>query len=609
MPLTPNLLNSIPTIFHSFGKISYIFEKSLDKFESGYIMNCGRANGRVEAAFAFRFSPSCSLPKKLREVKMDFRAIPRAKFTPQDKAIPGRENEMKPNYAGGIAFKTDPVVQLYRLLLSVPNQTYYRTEEDVWFDLRRLVEYFLNKGDYHILIKLAEATVPLAFRPHTRLAMYAFMLDMTDSPEVKKAVRESFIKTVKSLNYLQEFMRVWVSIRPKRKSNSSIRKLINAWFEYNKDDLEYQAVKYFERHGWSVYDLMRFAHPKLEIPVAKDIVSFRRFKYKADFNTRLFKLRKELQNMEPEEVASLIVKENLFREVIPENLRKNSEVLKALAKTSPALSFIKSIPELASAGLLDYGDKEFLNFVCDKIMKSAEVLHPFDLAVMYFIYSNGETRRRRFNTIEDVKKTLNEATLKAFNRYKETDNPFGNKKVFIAVDTSGSMWGGYTTAGILPIQSAAVFSKLIGDAAMKYVSGTFADYFKPFQYDFSDDFNGIIEQFHEYGACCGTNAGSAIEFLIRKQIDVDLIVMITDSQSWHGKQVAELVVSYRDLVGKEVPIFLINTVPAYCATQLLDPKDPLSFELVGDSADIMRLIEMAVAGKLSPNFVYKLIEE
>ena len=540
---------------------------------------------------------------------MDIRKLRGAKYTPQGQPIAGRENEMVENRAGGVVFKDDLPTLFYKELLTDPKTYYYLSEEQFYRELISNAKRILAQNPTGFFNLLHDASL-YTLRPHSWLVALAVAFD-SGTDEVKQMARKFLVSHIRSLNYLQEFLAIWKEIHP-RKSTTAVKKAVSEWIYAHRDKFDYQAAKYFERNKWSVRDIFRFAHPPLDEwglkNVAQDVINFAKLGYNAEFSTRFFQLRKRVQKMTAKEAAELIRKENLFREVIPDHLRQEKIVLEALAETSPALSFVKMIPELASAGLLTSGNKTFLALVKEKLQKAAQVLHPFDLAYMAVVYKRGQTLRRNFQPVDEIVRALEDATLKAFYRYKESDeNPFHGKIGFLAIDTSASMTNRYNQLEMRPLTAAAIMAKLFGDLAENYYTGSFADKFVFYQFDLSQSFWEIERDLERYGACCSTNAGSAVEYLLYHKLNVDYIVMITDAMTWQGYQLPELLNDYRKMVGKDVPIFLINVVPGYGTTPL-DPNDPKSFHLIGVSANVVKTVELAVSGRLDANYVEKIMK-
>ena len=544
---------------------------------------------------------------------MDMRNLKGAMYTPQSQPIRGREAEMKKNLAGGYGFKEEPELVFLKFLLFNPRDTYYKTEQEFYRDLIAITkEVYKLYGDR--IFNLMDYASQNALRPHSWLIALAILMRI-GTVETKHKAREFFVSHVNSLNYVMEFLEIWKIISP-RKSNSLIRRTISQWFERMGKDAEYQAAKFFERKGWSVYDLLRFAHVPMDDfelkDLALDIRTFAHKKYKGEYRTKYFQLKQKVaMTTDPRKAAKIIEEEGAVREFVPDELKENPFVLRAIAKRAPYLSFIKMLPELTQK-LTGFNaianDKEFRAFVVNKIHKSAERLHPFDLAIMQFLYAKGESQRRTWRPVREIEVALTDAAEKAFNRYREIESPFKDKRVLLAIDTSGSMRDKYpmTPSGIIPIEAAAVIGKIIGGAANRYIVGTFSDSFEVSNYDLTGTFEDVANQLRKYGRCCSTNAGSVVEWLLSNNTVVDFIVMVTDDESWEGNHFSELIKTYRMKIGKDVPVLLINVVPND-DTSIIDPQDPFSLQIMGDSADVMRTAELFATGNLTRGYIRKIL--
>ena len=536
----------------------------------------------------------------------------------QGEKIKGKENRMSLNDAGGMTFDQDAADVFYRQLLAIPGQAYYVSEgEGFKRQLYAFSEMYKTYGP-EAYAKLIAISAPNAFRPHGILLALAWAMQNFDAAH-KRYVEELIApdKVVRTLNYLYEYVEATRQVG--KKSSYAKRKVIANWLlmadELGK--LEYQSAKYFSRIKWSVWDLLRLSHPKHPktenfVKIVQDIKAWAKGERdEQKFNTRLYKLHARAISLKnnPIELARLIETEKLFRELIPDEARHDPRIAWALAQHAPSLAFVKSLPELASAGALFPGvSQERIDFVIQKINSAAKTLHPIDLAIAAIVYKSGHTMRRNFNPISAISHALSDATIAAFNRYRKSDeNVFRGKTTFIAVDTSGSMRrGDCNGVDIPPIKMAAVMAKLVGGMADSYVSGTFSDDFLPHQYDLTDGISAIAHNFNKYGACCGTNAASAIEWLKSSGKRVDLTVMITDGQAWEGSNADAVLDNYRTMHNVNMPLFLINMQPGY-GNSLFDPKNPLNFWFNGFDASIARVLELAVSGQLSNDYIQKFI--
>ena len=538
----------------------------------------------------------------------------------QDEVIPSKAERMSKNEAGGMTFKQSIVTKFFRALLTIASPTYYVKEEDIYQRQLNIFKEMYDSYGIEAYIKLIEYASKVAFRPHGIILALVWAINNVKENDKRKIVElfDPQRGVIKSLNYLYQFIELNKQLYAK--SSSAKRRAINTWILgcYKQGNFEYQSAKFFQRSGWSIFDVLRISHPKFNEEGFSKIVEDIKAKAKElknyEYKTKFFKIWAEIRNLalqnRVKEIANLIVTHNIPRELVPDNVRKEIEILKALMKTSPSLSFIKMIPELATYGVLVPNcEKETINFVEERIKKCAEVLHPIDLGIMALVYPKGTSMRRNWIPIEGIAKTLSEATMQAFIRYKlSKDNPFKGKKVFIAVDTSGSMRGGDVQGtGLYPIEIASIFAKLIGYLSDSYVSGTFSNRFIPYTFDFTASIENVLEQLYEANCCCSTDMSSAIKYLIDKKIRVDAMFFITDDQTWEGYNVDALLDYYRKIFNKNCICVTINVVPAY-ENQAFDPEHPLNFWFNGFDAGIVKVIEEAIAGRLTSDYLHKLIK-
>jgi 60 kDa SS-A/Ro ribonucleoprotein len=95
----------------------------------------------------------------------------------------------------------------------------------------------------------------------------------------------------------------------------------------------------------------------------------------------------------------------------------------------------------------------------------------------------------------------------------------------------------------------------------------------------------------------GTNASVAYDWMIKTKFKADVVCFWTDNESWAGgRHPRQALAEYRQKVNKDIKAVYITLTP-YGIT-LVDPRDPLSWDLAGFDPGVPRLIQMLAAGEL-----------
>lgn len=93
----------------------------------------------------------------------------------------------------------------------------------------------------------------------------------------------------------------------------------------------------------------------------------------------------------------------------------------------------------------------------------------------------------------------------------------------------------------------------------------------------------------------GTDASVAYEWMIKNKFKADVICFWTDSESWAGRShPSQAIARYRQKVNPNAKAVYITLAP-YQIT-LVDPEDPLSWDIGGFDPGAPRLIQMLAEG-------------
>ena len=179
--------------------------------------------------------------------------------TPQSEALPGREEEMVHNSAGGVVFAVDDFDRLRRfLVLGSEGGSYYAGERKLTLDNANAVKRCLAAGQRVIdeVVRASRGSAP-------RNGPSLFVLAMATSfgrDEVRRAAFSILPEVARTGSHLFQFVEYVDGMRGWGKG---LRHAVGAWYEAQGDVAQaaYQVVKYRQRNGWTHRDLLRKAHP------------------------------------------------------------------------------------------------------------------------------------------------------------------------------------------------------------------------------------------------------------------------------------------------------------------------------------------------------------
>ena len=524
---------------------------------------------------------------------MGYKFYTKPQDTSMDSSIPGRKDEMKKNFAGGVAFKASSFVALNRWLLTGSmSNAFYQKKEEMTEDNIQLLETCIAKNP----VKVAELIFYASNKGisnHTPILALVY-LSMGDFV-AKKEFRILFSKVIRNASHLYEFFSYAKDLRGMGKT---IHKAVKEWFTNKRvEELEYQFLKYQNRYGWTGRDILRMIKPTPKDLAKSILYGWIVGKCKELINTDLERI-KAYEVLKREEVAekyvvNIIEDCNLTHEMIPANVKRTSKIWDALYQKMPINATIRNLGNLTEKKVMTIENVDVLEKrLSIENLKRGRV-HPLVLASAYKIYSAGGTlgkSRLMWRPIPRINDIFESAIENAF----ECLEPSG-KQFYLALDVSASMrWESHMINNLwmLAGEAAAIMTLATIKAEKNYFVGCFSNQFKPLDgvrkgMSFKDMVGTMSAQ--PFG---GTNAGSAYQYAIDNKIYTDVFVMYTDSESWLGGQPSQLLQKYRDKVNPNAKAIYITLCAYGDHITLVDPKDDKSYDLAGFSSESIKLIQM-----------------
>lgn len=532
---------------------------------------------------------------------MNYKFYTKPQDTPISQPIPGREDEMKKNFAGGIVFKASPFVALNRWLLTGSmSNAFYQSKEEMTGDNIKLLKDCIAQHPSKVAELIFYASNK-GISNHTPILALVY-LSMGDFV-AKKEFRKLFSHIIRNASHLYEFMSY---VKALRGMGKTIHKAIRNWLEDKEaKELEYQFLKYQNRYNWTGRDVLRMIKPKSQDELKQLVYRWVVGKYTLinDYASSLERINayENLKKVDyPEsEIAVMIGAYNLTHEMIPANVKRTPKIWDALYQKMPLHATIRNLGNLTEKGIMSIENVDVLEKrLSIENLKRGRV-HPLVLASAYKIYSMGGTLGRSklmWRPISRINDIFEDAIENAF----ECLEPTG-KQFYLALDVSASMrWASHmiNNLWLLPGEVAAIMALATIKAEKNYFIGCFSNQFKPLP-DIRKgmsfhDMNGVMRA-QPFG---GTNAGSAYQYAIDNKIYADVFVMYTDGESWLGGQPSQLLAKYRDKINPNAKAIYITLCAYGDHITLVDPKDDKSYDLAGFSSESIKLIQMISDGNV-----------
>lgn len=547
--------------------------------------------------------------------------------TPQSQPIPGREAEMAPNAAGGVTFKVNDWERLERfLILGTDGGTYYASEQKLTLENAQVVLRCIAQDGERVVTQAYE--VNLTNRaPKVGPQLYALALALKHgNAATKTAVSVVAPQVLRTGTHLLNFVAMLDGLGGLGRAK---RRVIAEWFtKQDVEKLAYQVLKYKQRDGWAMRDLLRVSHPKFGDDVARHSIAKWVLGQEPEFDgaglphilRHASVMNDQAQHVMVARIAGLAGKADLVevaqygidhglpREALPTEALAFPEVWAGLVPQMPVHAVLRNLATMTASGVLGNDSPSALlntvtvrNKLSDaETLKRARV-HPFALLLASEVYKQGHGVRsaKTWVPVQGVLSALEDGYDAAFQNVTPT-----GKRILIAIDTSGSMSaacagspiGCSTAAAAMAItlarsearslviqfdtqvRRAVPVTKRTGIASIETSGGGGTDISAPVTWAAGIDPRKRLYAYHRPDT-----------HLPPQKSIWDAIVILTDNETWAGNvHTSQVMQAYRETVSPGCKL-VVCAMAANSGT-VADPTDPLSFGCAGLDANLPTLV-------------------
>ncbi len=530
--------------------------------------------------------------------------------TSQSLPIPGRD--MVANNAGGFVFKLDEWKQLDRfLILGSEGGTFYVSEKKLTAENANKVLLLLQKDGLKVVAKTVEMlTSGRAPKPDTAIFVLALAAAKGDDA-TRKAALAAVPSALKTGTQLLKFVD---TVNGLRGWGRGLKKAIQLWFKERKaETLALQLVKYKQREGWSMKDVLRLAKP-----VPADDVQGKLFGWTAKKDNAAWAkapvapgdkaldfvwaaeqasgLRLVAENADTAEAKAILAEANqasvkklvdlivtyrLPREALPTEALNRAEVWEALLQEMPMTAMIRNLGTMSKIGLLKpLSDAEKL--VAGRLTDAARLrgakVHPIQVLSALRTYSSG--RGVRSAATWTVSNKIVESLDEAFELSFGAVEPAGTRHL-LGLDVSGSMtWGEIAgVPGLSPSAATAALAVVAARTEPWTAIMGFADSFRDLGITARDRVDVAAKKVAglSFG---GTDASLPMTWALENKIQVDTFVVLTDNETWAGNiQPVQALEKYRQATGIGARLIVVGMTST--GFTIADPNDAGMLDVVG----------------------------
>ena len=507
--------------------------------------------------------------------------------TPQSQPILG--STQVANNAGGYAFPVDDWTRLERfLVLGSEGGTYYVGEQELTRQnaeaVLRCIQTDANRVVAAAVAISSEGRAPKNDPALFVLAMAASLAPTTDERHFALTVLPGVARTGTHLLHFVRYCRQF------RGWGRGLRQAVAAWLEaLPAEALGYQALKYQQRDGWALRDLLRLAHPKPRDEDHAALYYWLTHGWESVGDEphpnvalrQVWAAERLAGTTDAVQAAALIRTYRLPREVVPTALLGERGIWEALADDMPMTALIRNLATMTRVGLLAPMSAATLALTAqlrdEERLRRARV-HPLGILAALKTYAQGHGVRGNatWEPVRQVVDALDEAFYATF-----ANVPATGKRIVLALDVSGSMAGTMVNGvpGLSAREACAAMALITAASEPNYTLCAFDHNFYQLTISPRQRLDDVVRDVSQVGGG-GTNCALPLVWAHHENIPVDAFVILTDSETWQGAvHPVQAIRTYRQKVG--IPAKLITVAMAANGVSIGDADDAGMMNCVG----------------------------
>lgn len=512
--------------------------------------------------------------------------------TPQSIPLPG----MVPNNAGGHYYEVDDWVKLDRfIILGSDAGTYYATPQDLTKMNVDAVKRCIDLDGGRVVRRIVEISHN-GRAPKNDSAILALALCCAaKSDETRKEALASISSVCRTGTHLLMFVDF---VKRFRGFGRGLRSALGRWFtDMPSEKLAMQAIKYNQRNGWALRDVLRLAHPVCEDEKKKAILGWMvnlstSQKVEEEISGLIYG-KYQLNNSFSESLPGIVKKYKLPREAVPTDLLNEKSIWEALLEEMGMTAMIRNLGKMTNVGLCEPLSSS-VDLICERLGDAEKLnrarIHPMQILLASKTYQQGKGDKGSLNWVPNrhIIGALNKSFDLTFPQIRSS-----GVRMLVGVDCSGSMSQKCSGASSLTAWQAGAAMALMMSRSERGAVFTAFDT-GIYNFDIIDRRLDDVLNMPCHGG--GTDISLPITYALQKKTMLDAFVIFTDNETWAGNMHAvQALHQYRREVNPNVKL----VVAALSANDgsVIDPNDPLSFGICGLDASVPQLISDFIKGE------------
>lgn len=494
-----------------------------------------------------------------------------------------REDQVQ-NHEGGYVFKLDAWAVLDRfLVLGTVGGTYYCGQREATKEAIEPIKALITSFDGRRVVARTVEISDNGRAPKNEPAILVLALALTHGDA---ATKEAAVKAV------PQICRIGTHILTLADYLSGLRgwgrvakKALHSWFTaYDSERLAYQAVKYKQRNGWALRDLLRLSHYTAKSERRRAVLHYI-VKGELSEATEVFT---GLMGLSAENVVDRVKRFDLPWEALPTEMLQRADVWDALSARMPPTALIRNLGRLSSLGVISPMSakaKAIGERIADAgVLKRARV-HPLFLLTAWAQYreGHGDKGSMKWAVSGEITEALEAAYYAAFDAVTPT-----GKRHYLALDVSGSMGSRIAGTAITCAQGSACLAAVTHAVEPStYVAGFCAGSSRTLHAGYGTAMTQInLPKRQALGAGIhvsafgGTDCALPMLDAMQKGIEADAFVIYTDNETWAGNvHPFKALQQYRQKTGINAKLVVVGMTATEFS--IADPTDAGMLDVVG----------------------------
>jgi 60 kDa SS-A/Ro ribonucleoprotein len=493
------------------------------------------------------------------------------------------------NNAGGFVFQIDIWSRLNRfLILGSDSNTYYQKAADLTRENAACVQECYDQNPVKTIDEIVSVSIE-GRAPKNDPAIFALAIGACHTDvKVRQLALGAMPAVCRTSTHLFQFVKASKALG--RGWGRAMKRAVGNWYNNMPvDSVAYQVIKYREREGYTHKRLMQTAHPdpgsdKVRIELYKWIWGKEDVKAKKLPNLiSAFETSMKTDTSKKERLT-LVQEMNLPWEALPTECNADPDYWTAMLPKMGVTALIRNLGNMSRIGVIKpLSAQEKL--ICERLNNEEDLrksrVHPFNILYALKTYASGKGFRG--SNSWEVSRPVVSALDKAFYKTFKNVEPTGKRYLF-GLDVSGSMSSSMGGSNVSCCEATAALSLVTANVEPQTHIMGFASTFKDLGIGAGDTLEAATRKAYlsNFGS---TDCSLPMTYALSKEIPVDVFVVMTDNETYHGRvHPTAALLDYRKKMKIDAKLIVVGMTATNFS--IADPQDAGMLDVAGFDASV-----------------------